>query len=115
MTMTRKDFIASQIALGLDRQTIVSSTMKAFNLPSRDTVENHVGVTLWELRQAGIIEKPIKDSRPSRHSIIKRGLAKDLSNSKIVMMVQKVHPEVPLKQIKQRVCEYRWFHNQGIK
>ena len=112
--MTRKDFIASQIVLGLPRDKIITSTMKAFETDDRDRISNHVGVTFFELRKEGILPPIEKSEKPSRHSIIKKGLYKDRSNRSILRSLKRKYPEISEKIHKQRIAEYRWSYNHGI-
>jgi len=112
--MTKKDFISSLLVMGVARDEVVRQTQTAFKVEDRETVSNQVGVTLYELRKQGLVAPIQKGTRPSRHSIIKRGLERDMKPSSILKHLKKIYPEVSEKIHKQRVCEYRWFYRQGL-
>jgi len=112
--MNRKEFISSLLVLGVARDEIVRQTQEAFKIEDRETVSNQVGVTLFELRKMGLVAPLQKGTRPSRHSIIKRGLERGMKGSSILRHLKKIHPEISEKIHKQRLCEYRWFQRQGL-
>jgi DNA-binding transcriptional ArsR family regulator len=112
--MTRKDLIQDLFALGLERETVIEHTKKAFPKDDLYNIENQVGVCLYELRQMGIVPSREKGTRPSRHTITVRGLKRDKTNRQILKHLKKVYPEMDEKIHKQRICEYRWFFNKGL-
>jgi len=112
--MTQKEFISSQLLSGQDRTTVISNTLLTFNLSDREAVSNYVGVILHTLRKQGLVAPLIKSDRPSRHSLIKKGLYKNKSNKHILNQLRKIYPEISDKIHRQRLAEYSWFYRKGL-
>ena len=113
-SITRKDYINSLFALGFDREYVIDRVKKVFPRDDILAIENQVSVSLYELRQQGVVEPRKRGQKPSRHSIIKRCLLRDKTNRQTLKHLEKMYPEVSEKIHKQRICEYRWFYNHGL-
>ena len=110
--MTKKEWIDSQLLLKCNREDIIQRGLRLFQGVEREDLANQVSVSAHLLRKSCRLEALKKSDRPSRHSIIVKGLQSSLSNSDILKRLIKVYPEHDQKILKQRICEYRWFYNE---